>query len=142
MLFQSRIGTFCHPQDTQLISWQLSQEIGSRDITRLTTWTPCHSNAEPRMLICASPLQHHVSSTIPREPTLSYLFGISRFTDPRYKFSLVLKLRTPNPDPPGSRDTCPYSDRWFSLNREIVIRGFNESALLLVNRRVLNLEGC
>jgi hypothetical protein len=32
MHLQSRIGTFCHPQDTLLISRQLSREIGSREI--------------------------------------------------------------------------------------------------------------
>ena len=46
---------------------------------------------------------------------------------------LVLRLRTPNPDPLGSCATCPLLDRRLRLIREIATRDFAECGTLVLS---------
>jgi hypothetical protein len=66
----------------------------------------------------------------PWGPTLTRRLGISRIVNPQYKVALLLE--TPNAETPirRIRATCPRSNRWFRLNREIVTRDFDVHATL------------
>jgi hypothetical protein len=133
---QSRIGTFVHPQDTLLISRQLSREIGFRDIAKpcvhvlvlLKTPNPDGSTVNASILIGDFPIGKSapVMSRFtrpqipePRTPMARALSprhvtslsapisGIAGSRFHRSQFLCIRKPRMPNPDFPGSRATCP-----------------------------------
>jgi hypothetical protein len=86
-----------------------------------------------------SPTRCHLYSTVPRGPTLSRHFGNSWIADPRYKRSLVLKLRTPTP-PWDLLPPVPF-DRRSRMNSGNRYSRFQRVSSYLTKRRTPICDG-